>query len=198
VRDVERRVQHAGAHAEANPEGLDKPFGIPAAFEDHARLMLDLMYLAFRADLTRVVTFQLGRELSLRSYPEIGVPEAHHAISHHGNAPEKIAGCAKINTYHMQLVSHLVGRMASTPDGDGSLLDHTILLTGGAMGDPDLHSPHNLPTVLIGSGCGQLEPGRHVRVKFDTPFMNLCLSLLDKMDVHLDSLGDSTGRLSDI
>jgi hypothetical protein len=156
------------------------------------------MYLAFRADLTRVVTFQLGRELGGRSYPEIGVPEAHHAISHHGNAPEKIAGCSKINQYHMLLTSHLVSRMASTPEGDGSLLDHSILLVGGAMGDPDLHSPHNLPTVLVGSGWGQLKPGRHVRAKFDTPFMNLCLSLLDKVDVHLDSLGDSTGRLADV
>ncbi len=198
VRDVERRVQQAGTHAEASPEGLEKPFGIPVLFADHAHLMFDLMYLAFRADLSRVVTFQLGRELGSRAYPEIGVAESHHGISHHGNAPEKIAGCAKINEYHMQLFSHLVGRMASTPDGDGSLLDHSILLAGGAMGDSDLHSPHNLPTVLVGSGCGQLKPGRHVRAKFDTPFMNLCLSLLDKVDVHLDSLGDSTGRLADV
>jgi hypothetical protein len=198
VRDVERRVQQAGTQGEASPEGLERPFGIPALFEDHARLMFDLMYLAFRADLTRVVTFQLGRELSLRAYPEIGVPEAHHAISHHGHAPEKIAACAKINEYHMQLFSHLVGRMASTADGDGSLLDHSILLAGGAMGDSDLHSPHNLPTVLVGSGCGQVKPGRHVRATFDTPFMNLCLNLLDKVDVHLDRLGDSTGRLADV
>jgi hypothetical protein len=198
VRDVERRVQQAGTQGEASPEGLERPFGIPALFEDHARLMFDLMYLAFRADLTRVVTFQLGRELSLRAYPEIGVPEAHHAISHHGHAPEKIAACAKINEYHMQLFSHLVGRMASTADGDGSLLDHSILLAGGAMGDSDLHSPHNLPTMLVGSGCGQVKPGRHVRATFDTPFMNLCLSLLDKVDVRLDRLGDSTGRLADV
>jgi hypothetical protein len=198
VRDVERRLRQAGAQAESNPDGLDKPFGIPSLFEDHARLMLDLMYLAYRADLTRVVTFQLGRELSGRAYPEIGVPEAHHAISHHGGSPEKIANCAKINEYHMQIASHLIERMASTPEGDGSLLDHSMLLVGGAMGDSDLHSPHNLPTVLVGSGAGQLKPGRHVRVKFDTPFMNLCLSLLDKVDVHLDSLGDSTGRLADI
>ena len=198
VRDVERRVQQTGMRAEASAEGLEKPFGIPATFAEHARLMLDLMYLAFRADITRVVTFQLGRELSLRSYPEIGVPEAHHAISHHGNRPEMLAGCAKINEYHVQLFSHLVDRMASTPDGDGSLLDHSILLSGGSMGDSDLHSPHNLPIMLVGSGCGQLNPGRHVRATFDTPFMNLCLSLLDKVDVHLGSLGDSTGRLADI
>ena len=198
VRDVERRVQQTGMRAEASAEGLEKPFGIPATFAEHARLMLDLMYLAFRADITRVVTFQLGRELSLRSYPEIGVPEAHHAISHHGNRPEMLAGCAKINEYHVQLFSHLVDRMASTPDGDGSLLDHSILLAGGAMGDSDLHSPHNLPIMVVGSGSGQVKPGRHVRATFDTPFMNLCLSLLDKVDVHLGSLGDSTGRLADI
>ena len=198
VRDVERRVQQAGTRAEASADGLEKPFGIPATFAEHARLMLDLMYLAFRADITRVVTFQLGRELSLRSYPEIGVPEAHHAISHHGSRPEMLAGCAKINEYHVQMFSHLVDRMATTPDGDGSLLDHAILLAGGAMGDSDLHSPHNLPIMMVGSGCGQVKPGRHVRAKFDTPFMNLCLSLLDKVDVHLDSLGDSTGRLADI
>ena len=198
VRDVERRVQRTAAYAEVSADGLEKPFGIPALFEDHARLMFDLMYLAFRADLTRVVTFQLGRELGLRSYPEIGVAESHHAISHHGNNPEKIAWCSKINAYHVQLFSHLVGRMAATPDGDGSLLDHSILLAGGAMGDSDLHSPHNLPIMLVGSGCGQVKPGRHVRATFDTPFMNLCLSLLDKLDVRLDSLGDSTGRLADI
>jgi len=198
VRDVERRVQRTATQAEVSADGLEKPFGIPALFDDHARLMFDLMYLAFRADLTRVVTFQLGRELSLRSYPEIGVAEAHHAISHHGNNPEKIAGCSKINEYHVKLFSHLVGRMASTPDGDGSLLDHSILLAGGAMGDSDLHSPHNLPIMLVGSGGGRVKPGRHVRATFDTPFMNLCLSLLDKVDVHLDSLGDSTGRLADI
>lgn len=198
VRDVERRVQQAGRQAEATTDGLQQPFGIPALFEEHARLMFDLMYLAFRADLTRVVTFQIGRELSLRSYPEIGVPDAHHAISHHGHRPEKIAACAKINAYHMQLFSHFVARMASTADGDGSLLDHAILLAGGAMGDSDLHSPHNLPIMLVGSGGGELKPGRHVRAKFDTPFMNLCLSVLDKLDVHLDSLGDSTGRFTDI
>jgi hypothetical protein len=198
VRDVERRVQRTAAQGEVSADGLEKPFGIPVLFEDHARLMFDLMYLAFRADLTRVVTFQLGRELSLRSYPEIGVAEAHHAISHHGNNPEKIAGCSKINEYHVRLFSYLVGRMASTPDGDGSLLDHSVLLAGGAMGDSDLHSPHNLPIMLVGSGCGQVKPGRHVRATFDTPFMNLCLNLLDTFDVHLDSLGDSTGRLAGI
>jgi hypothetical protein len=198
VRDVERRIKQTADQTDSGAEGLVKPFGIPVAFEEHAKLMFDLMFLAFRTDMTHVVTFQLARELSLRSYPEIGVPEAHHAISHHGHQPAKMAGVAKINEYHVQLFSHLVKRMAETPDGDGSLLDHSVLLLGGSMGDGDLHSPHNLPTVLVGSGNGQLKPGRHVRAKFDTPFMNLGLTLLDKMNVHLDSLGDSTGRLTDI
>ena len=198
VRDVERRVQQTASRADASADGLVRPFGIPDTFEEHAHLMFDLMHLAFRADITRVVTFQLARELSQRSYPEIGVAEAHHAISHHGHQPDKIAGVSKINTYHMQLFSHLVSRMAATPDGDGSLLDHSLLLAGGGMGDGNMHSPHNLPNVLVGSGSGRLRTGRHVRAKFDTPFMNLCLSLLDKLDVHLDSLGDSTGRLADV
>ena len=198
VRDVERRVQQTGARADASAEGLDKPFGIPVDFKEHAHLMFDLMYLAFRSDMTRVVTFQLGRELSQRSYPEIGVPEAHHDISHHGNRPEKVAGKSKIDQYHMLLFSYLVERMASTPDGDGSLLDHSMLLAGGGMGNGNMHSPHNLPNVLVGSLAGTLETGRHLRAPTDAPFMNLLLSILDKVDVNLDSLGDSTGRLADI
>ena len=198
VRDVERRIQQTGARAIATADDLERPYGIPMLFADHARLMMDLMYLAFRTDATRVVSFQLARELSLRSYPEIGVPESHHDVSHHGNQPEKVAAKSKIDQYHMNLISHLIDRMAATEEGDGSLLDHSIMLIGGAMGDGNLHSPHNLPVVLAGSGAGTLQAGRHVRPAFDTPFMNLCLSLLDKFDVHLDSLGDSTGRLADI
>ena len=198
VRDVERRIQQTAKRAIATVEDLDRPYGTPTLFADHARLMMDLMYLAFRTDTTRVVSFQLARELSLRSYPEIGVPEAHHDISHHGNQPEKVAGKSKIDQYHMTLMSHLVDRMAATKEGDGTLLDHSIVLLGGSLGDGNLHSPHNLPVVLAGSGSGTLQAGRHVRPPFDTPFMNLCLSLLDKFDVHLDSLGDSTKRLADI
>ena len=189
VRNVERRIQQTRSR-EADVAGdLEKPYGIPTLFEDHAKLMMELMVLAFRTDMTRVIAFQLARELSLRSYPEIGVPEAHHDISHYGKDPAKIAGKSKIDQYHMLLLSHLVERMASTPDGNGSLLDNSILLFGGGMGDGDRHSPHNLPVVLAGSGSGTLQTGRHVRAPFDVPFMNLCLSLLDKFDVHLDSLG---------
>jgi hypothetical protein len=199
VRDVERRIQQTRARATTADvdADADKPYGIPALFADHARLMFDLMFLAYRTDMTRVVTYQMAREISLRSYPEIGVVEAHHDISHHGNQPEKMAGKAKIDEFHMDLLAHLVERMASTREGDGSLLDHSILLTGGAFGDGDSHIPHNLPIVVVGSGGG-LKSGRHVRGPFDAPFMNLCLSLLDRLGVHLDRLGDSTGRLAGI
>src|SRR5262245_42612047 len=197
VRDVEKRIQQTGARNESNVE-IDKPYGIPALFEDHAKLMMDLIVLAYQSDMTRVVSFQLARELSLRSYPEIGVAEAHHDISHHGNQPAKVAGKSKIDQYHMSLANYFVGRMASTRDSFGSMLDHTIFLIGGGFGDGNMHSPHNLPVILAGSGGGTLKPGRHVRAPFDAPFMNLCLSLLDKLDVHVDSLGDSTGRLAEI
>jgi hypothetical protein len=126
------------------------------------------------------------------------VPEAHHDISHHGNVPNKIAGKSKIDQYHMSLVGHLLDRMAATADGDGSLLDHSIILTGGGMGDGNLHSPHNLPVVLAGRGNGTLKTGRHVRAPFDAPFMNLCLTLLDKVGARVDQLGDSTGRLAEV
>jgi hypothetical protein len=197
VRDVERRIQQTGKRAAADVE-VDKPYGTPPVFDEHAKLMMDLMHLAFRTDMTRVVSFQFARELSLRAYPEIGVPEAHHDVSHHGNDPAKVVNKAKIDTYHMQLVSHLLDRMASTPEGDGTLLDNSIMLIGGGMGDGNVHSPHNLPIVLAGTGGGTLRAGQHVRAPFDAPFMNLCLSLLDKLGVPLDSLGDSTGRLAEI
>lgn len=197
VRDVERRLQQTRSRGETNVE-VEKPYGIPAIFEDHAKLMFDLMYLAYRTDMTRVVTFQLARELSLRSYPEIGVPEAHHDISHHGNQAAKVAGKAKIDAYHIQLFSHLVARMKATPDGDGSLLDHSILLCAGSMGDGNMHSPHNMPVVIAGSGSGTITPGRHLKAPFDAPFMNLGLSLMDKLGVPMDTIGDSTGRLAGI
>ena len=197
VRDVERRIQQTGSRSDVAID-LEKPFGIPAVFADHAKLMMDLIYLALRTDMTRVFTFQVARELSVRSYPEIGVIEAHHDISHHGNQPEKVEGKTKIDVYHMTLLAHLLGRMASTPEGDGSLLDNSMVLMGAGFGDGDRHWPHNLPLVVAGSGGGSLQAGRHVRAPFDAPFMNLCLSLLDKLDVRLERLGDSTGRLADI
>jgi hypothetical protein len=198
VRDVERRIQQTQYRAGDDTVAPDRPLGIPVQFEDHARLMMDLMWLAYRGDMTRVSTFQIARELSMRSYPELGVAEGHHDISHHGDRAEAIAKKSRIDTFHVQLFSHFLERMASTQDGDGSLLDHSIILLGGGMGNGNLHSPHNLPIVLFGRGSGTLTPGRHVKVAFDTPFMNLGVTLLDKLGVHVDQVGDSTGRLSEI
>lgn len=198
IRDVERRLQLTESENNSPVDAGDRPFAIPSRYEDHAKIMFDLMYLAYRADMTRVVTFQVGRELSMRSFPEIGVPAAHHDVSHHGDRPEVMANKAKIDTFEVRLFSHLVTRMAGTPDGDGSLLDHSLLLLGSSMGNGNNHSPHNLPIALVGKAGGKLKAGRHVKPKFNTPFMNLGLSLLDIFGVHLDQISDSTGRLTEL
>ncbi len=201
VRDVEHRIQQTERRALDAPElEQDAPLGIPPVFADHARLMFDLLLLAYRADVTRVATFQIARELSHRAYTELGVPEAHHDISHHGNRAEAMEKNTRINEFHMGLFAHLVERMRETPDGDGSLLDNVVLLYGAAFGDGNLHVPHNLPVALLGGGGGRLQPGRHVRATFDTPFMNLGLSLLDKVGAGrgIEQIGDSTGRLADV
>lgn len=201
VRDVEHRIQQTERRAADAPEiEADAPLGIPPVFEDHARLMFDLLFLAYQADITRVSTFQIARELSHRAYTELGVPEAHHDISHHGNRAEAVEKNTRINEFHMGLFAHLVERMHNTPDGDGTLLDNVIMLYGASFGDGNLHVPHNLPVALIGGGGGKLETGRHLKAKFDTPFMNLGLSLLDKVGAGdgVEGIGDSTGRLADI
>ena len=201
VRDVEHRIQQTERRAADAPEiEADAPLGIPPVFEDHARLMFDLLFLAYQADITRVSTFQIARELSHRAYTELGVPEAHHDISHHGNRAEAVEKNTRINEFHMGLFAHLVERMHNTPDGDGTLLDNVIMLYGASFGDGNLHVPHNLPVALIGGGGGKLEAGRHLKAKFDTPFMNLGLSLLDKVGAGdgVEGIGDSTGRLADI
>jgi hypothetical protein len=199
VREVEQRLQRIEKRAETSPTaGVDAPVGVPDSFEEHANLMFDLQLLAYQADLTRVVTFQIGRELSARSYPNIGIEEAHHDISHHQNNPERMAKNTKINTFHMELFARFLARMRATPDGDGSLLDHSMLMYGAGMGDGNVHSAHNLPIVLLGGGCGRLSGGRHLKAPLDTPLMNLGLSLLDKVGVELEAIGDSTGRLSSL
>ncbi len=198
VREVERRIQKAEERTDGPAEHLTAPMGIPGAYDEHARLMYDLWLLAFQSDLTRVVSFQVGREQSAQTYPWIGVPEADHEMSHDGNNPEKIAKRTKINAYHAHLFAYFLERMSATQDGEGSLLDHTMLLYGSGMGDGNVHSPHNLPLVVAGSGAGQIKGGRHMKYEMDTPMMNLGLSLLDKLGVELSSLGDSTGRLADL
>ena len=199
VREIEREIQRAESGAADNlmPD-LDRPVGVPDSFADHARLMFDLQILAFQADITRVVTFQLTRELSNRTYPEIGVPDPHHPTSHHGNDPEKVAKIAKINTFHVSLFAQFLEKMKATPDGDGSLLDQSVYLYGSGMGNPSLHDHVNLPILVAGgSACG-LKGGRHIRHAQGTPLTNLHLTLLDRVGVKLDAFGDSDGKIEDL
>ena len=196
VREVERRIQKAEAETEDNPlPDLDRPIGVPAAYEDHAKLMFDLQVLALQGDVTRVITFQLARESSNRTYPEIGVPDPHHPISHHGNDPEKLAMLAKINQYHVSLFGYFLERLASVPDGEGSLLDHSLYMYGSGMGNPNVHDHVNLPVVVAGGGAARTQGGRHIRYAEPTPMANLHLTLLDKVGVEVDTWSDSTGTI---
>jgi Protein of unknown function (DUF1552) len=196
VRDVEREIQRAErASADTPTPDLERPVGVPAEFADHAKLMFDLQILAFRTDITRIATFQLTREQNNRTYPEIGVPDPHHPVSHHGNDPEKLAKIAKINTFHVSLFSDFLQRMKATPDGDGSLLDHSIYLYGSGMGNPSLHDHDNLPILVAGGAGTGLKGGRHIRYERAAPLANLHLTLLDRVGIHLDSFVDSTGKI---
>lgn len=199
VREVERRIQRAEADAAntALPD-LDRPLGVPPAYADHARLMFDLQLLAFQGDVTRVITFQLARETSNRTYPEIGVPDPHHPLSHHGNDPDKIARMAKINAFHVSLFAEFLQKLKNTPEGNGSLLDHSLYLYGSGIGNPNVHDHTNLPIILAGGAAGGMKGNRHIRFKKPTPLANLHLTLLDKVGVRLDSFADSTGKLTDL
>jgi Protein of unknown function (DUF1552) len=195
VRDVERRIQRAVAHNTELPV-FDRPAGVPETFEQHAKLMFDLQLLAYQGDVTRVVTYMIGREFSGRTYPEIGVPDAHHPISHHQRDPVRMEKCAKINHYHVQLLSYFLEKMQSTPDGDGSLLDHSAILYGAGMSEGNGHVPRNLPILLVGGANGRLRSGRHIKYADGTPLANFHLSLLDKLGVRIDSHGNSTGPVN--
>jgi len=199
VREVERRIQKAEQQStDGHVLDLERPATVPAVWEDHVKLMFDLQVLALQADVTRVITFQLARETSTRSYPHIGVPEPHHPISHHTNDPEKLAKLAKINAHHVSLFAYVIEKLRATPDGDGSLLDHSMYLLGSGMGNPDVHDHSNLPIVVAGGGAGTLRGGRHIRYMKQTPLANLHLTLLDKVGVHLDSFVDSSGKVEGI
>ena len=199
VREVERRIQKAeDNNANAPLPTVVQPAGVPDEYDEHAKLLLDLLLLGYRADITRVSCMQLARESSGRTYPWIGVPEPHHPVSHHQNDPHNIQQKTKIDAYHMSLFAGLIEKMSKTEDGDGSLLDHSIMVYGAGMGDGDHHTPVDLPVVLAGGGAGQLKGGRHLRYDLNTPFMNLGLTLLDKVGVHVDAIADSTGRLTDL
>lgn len=196
VRDVERRIQMASQGGGALPDtDVTRPAGIPESFQDHVHLMIDLQVLALQADLTRVVTFMLGREISNRTYPEIGVPDSHHMLSHHGGDKQKIAKLARINQLHMTLLAYNLKRLKDTPDGEGSLLDRTVVIAGTGLGDPNEHDNLNLPILLAGG----LTPGnRHFSVARNTPMCNLLLAVVNRLDVPLAQFGDSTAPLADV
>ncbi len=199
IRDVERRIQRAEASAGDNPlPDRDRPTGVPAAYADHARLMFDLQLLAMQGDLTRVITFQLARETSTRTYTEIGVSEPHHPLTHHGNDPEKIAKVAKINQFHVSLFAEFLQKLEATREGEGSLLDHSLYLYGSGMGNPNVHDHVNLPIIVAGGAAGKMRGGRHLQFKEPTPLANLHLTLLDKVGVRLDSFADSDGKLDEL
>ena len=193
VRDVERRIQLAEEQDDRNLPVLARPTGIPATFEEHAKLMYDLQLLAYQSDLTRVVTFMLGHEITGRSYPEIGVPDAHHPISHHQGDPEKLAKLSKINTFHVTQFASFLDKLRSTDDGDGSLLDHLVIIYGAGMSDSNRHAPDNLPILVV--GAGEFKGGRHIRFSDRTPLANLHLTLLDRLGVSVEPFGDGTGKL---
>lgn len=199
VREVERRVQIAEASVGDSPApDMERPVGVPASYADHVRLMFDLQVLALQTDITRVITFQLAREGSTRSYNEIGVAEPHHPLTHHGNNQEMIDKVAKINEYHVSLFAYLLERLKSVPDGDGSLLDHSMYLYGSGMGDPNLHDHINLPILVAGGGAGELKGGRHIRYADRTPLANLHLTLLEKAGVRMETFADSRGRVEEL
>ena len=197
IRDVEQRIQRAEAYSTQGTDELpSRPVDIPASYEEHAKLMFDLAVLAYRADITRVMSYLMARELSGRTYPEIGVPDNHHGLSHHRGDAENLAKLAKINVFHLSLFAYYLEKLNTTPDGDGTLLDHVMLLYGSGISDPNTHLHYDLPTVVVGGGAGRLKGGRHLVYASRTPMANLCLTLLDKMDVPgVEKLGDSTGRL---
>jgi hypothetical protein len=194
IRGVERRIQIAEEQSDREIPVIEHPVGIPSSWEEHVKLMFDLEVLAYQCDVTRVITMMVGHEHSGMTYPQIGVPDAHHPISHHQQEPEKVAKTAKINAYHMKLFAYFLEKLKSTPDGQGSLLDHMTMMYGAGIADSNSHSPYNIPVLLAGGGAGNLKGGRHIRFK-DVPLANLHLTLLDQLDVHCEKIGDSTGRI---
>jgi hypothetical protein len=195
VRDIERRIQKAEEQRDVELPALDQPQGVPVAFEDHLALMLDLQVLAFQSDLTRVITFMIGKEQSARPYPQIGVPEAHHPLSHHNDVPEIVAHMSKINRYHTELFAKYLSRLRATPDGDGSLLDHMTIMYGSGISNSTRHSGVNLPLMLVGGGSGTLAGGQHLKYSDKPTIANLLVTLMDKMGVPVDKIGGSTGKL---
>ncbi|MEN8774439.1 MAG: DUF1552 domain-containing protein [Akkermansiaceae bacterium] len=197
VREIERRIQKAEAATrdEALPD-LDRPDGVPASYRDHARLMFELQMLAFQGDITRITTFQLARETSNRVYPETGVTDPHHPLSHHGNDARKIERMSKINAFHVSLFAEFLEKMKTTSDGNGSLLDNSLFLYGSGMGNPNVHDHQNLPVIVAGGAAGGVKGGRHLQFDEPTALANLHLTLLDRAGVKVEKFGDSNGMIS--
>jgi hypothetical protein len=196
VREIERRIQMAEKRASLNIDVPETPIGVPDSFDEHAKLMYELQVLAFQAEITRVSTFMVARDLSQRTFPQIGVPEPHHSVSHHGNNPVMIAKLEKINTYHATLFAYFLERLRATPDGDGNLLDHSMIMYGSSMSNPNEHNHFPLPLLVAGGASGKLQGNRHLKFPERTPMSNLLISLLEKAGIEKDSLGDSTGMLT--
>jgi hypothetical protein len=194
VREVERRIQGVEERADVELPTLDRPKGVPERFDEHVKLMYELQWLAFRADLTRVVTFMLGRDLNFRTYPEVGVTEGHHGLSHHADRPEQILKYSKVGALQAQLFAAFLQKLQDTPEAGGTLLDHSVFLYGAGLSNPNTHSHTNLPLTVVG-GSGPLKGGRHLVFRRHTPVTNLLLTVLDNAGVHAERLGDSTGRL---
>ena len=196
VREVERRIEAVETVGDdAGLPALERPRGIPQQFGEHVKLMYELQWLAFQADMTRVVTFMLGRELNFRTYPEIGITEGHHGLSHHGDRPEQLEKLARLNTYQTELFAGFLEKLRGTPEGDGNLLDHSLFLYGASLSNPNLHAHYDLPLTLVGGAAGRLAGDRHLVFPAETPMTNLLLAMLDKVDVEVDALGDSTEPL---
>ena len=197
VRDVEQRIAKSESR-NRNVATPARPVGEPETFREYAELMFDLQVLAFQADIARVTTFMMARENINRSYPEIGLPEAHHAMSHHGNNPEKMKAFSKLNTYHVDTLAYFVRKLQSIPDGDGTLLDHSVVLYGSGMSDGNVHNNYNVPVVIVGGRDLRLKGNRHLRYPKGTPLANLSLTLMAKFGVPAESFGDSNGKLDDL
>jgi hypothetical protein len=195
VREIEKRIQRAEKQATTEITVPDAPIGVPESFEEHTGLQFDLLALAFEANITKVFTFMMSRDASQRVYPNLGFAEPHHSMSHHGNNPEKLANLVKLNTYHMSLYAKFLDKLASTPDGDGSILDHSLIVYGSGMSESDTHSRLNIPVAIAGGGAGTLKGNRHIQAPKETPLANLMLDIANKFGVEMDKFGTlSTGR----
>jgi hypothetical protein len=198
LRDVERRIQLTEEQSAKEVPDVARPAGIPDSFDEHAHLLYDLQLLAYQSDITRVITFMYGREQSPRPYPQIGVPEPHHPVTHHQNDPEKMEKCVKIQQYHLKLFTDYLEKLRNTPDGDGTLLDNVMILYGAAISNSDRHSHGPLPTLVVGGGSGTLKGGQHLVYPEHTPLTNLQLTMLNLLGIPTEKLGDSTGQFKEL